>query len=163
LTAGLVLFSANAETRGQYQQLFRDRHISKVYEAIAAALPGQSFPQLRQTRLVEAQPFFRMQEVQGPANSETRIEVREVQGDLCRYGLYPVTGKKHQLRVHLAALGAGICNDPFYPQLTAASDAPDDYRKPLKLLAQALAFSDPLSGRTRQFRSQLQLDWPDQR
>ena len=159
LTAGLVLFSANLQSRSQYQQLFRDRQMHKGYEAIAPALPGQSFPQLRQTRLDAAQPFFRMQEVEGPANSETRIEVREQQGDLWRYGLYPVTGKKHQLRVHLAALGAGICNDPFYPQLTAASDAPDDYRKPLKLLAQELAFTDPLSGLPRQFRSELTLDW----
>jgi len=82
-----------------------------------------------------------------------------VQGGLCRYGLYPVTGKKHQLRVHLAALGAGICNDPFYPQLIAASDAQDDYAKPLKLLAQELSFVDPLSGETRRFKSQLTLDW----
>jgi tRNA pseudouridine32 synthase/23S rRNA pseudouridine746 synthase len=159
LTAGLVLFSTNADSRGQYQQLFRDRQIVKGYEAIAAALPGQSFPQLRKTRLAEAQPFFRMQEVQGPANSETRIEVREQQGELCRYGLYPLTGKKHQLRVHLAALGAGICNDPFYPELTAASDTPDDYSKPLKLLAQELAFTDPLSGLPRCFSSGLRLDW----
>ncbi|MBF7729667.1 pseudouridine synthase [Pseudomonas sp. N040] len=159
LTAGLVLFSANPQSRSQYQQLFRDRQIVKGYEAIAPALPGQSFPQLRKTRLAEAQPFFRMQEVDGPANSETRIEVREQQGDLCRYGLYPLTGKKHQLRVHLAALGAGICNDPFYPQLTAASDTPDDYSRPLKLLAQELAFSDPLSGLPRSFRSELTLTW----
>ncbi len=159
LTAGLVLFSANPQSRSQYQQLFRDRQIVKGYEAIAPALPGQSFPQLRKTRLAEAHPFFLMQEVDGPANSETHIEVREQQGDLCRYGLYPVTGKKHQLRVHLAALGAGICNDPFYPQLTAASDTPDDYSRPLKLLAQELAFTDPLNGLPRSFRSELTLTW----
>jgi tRNA pseudouridine32 synthase/23S rRNA pseudouridine746 synthase len=159
LTAGLVLFSANPGSRNQYQQLFRDRQIVKGYEAIAPALPDQIFPQLRKTRMVEAKPFFRMQEAQGAANSETRIEVREQYGDLCRYGLYPVTGKKHQLRVHLAALGAGICNDPFYPELTAASDTPDDYTRPLKLLAQELAFIDPLSGQSRSFRSELCLDW----
>ncbi len=159
LTAGLVLFSVNPATRNDYQRLFRERSIVKTYEAIAPALPQQVFPQVRKTRLVEAQPFFRMQEGEGPPNSETRIEVREVQGDLCRYGLYPLTGKKHQLRVHLAALGAGICNDPFYPELTAASDAVDDYSKPLKLLAQELAFIDPLTGVQRNFRSALTLDW----
>ena len=41
----------------------------------------------------------------------------------------------------------------------AASDAPDDYAKPLKLLAQELSFVDPLSGETRRFKSQLTLDW----
>lgn len=159
LTAGLVLFSLNPSSRNDYQRLFRERSIFKVYEAIAPALPQQAFPQVRKTCLVEAKPFFRMQEADGPPNSETRIEVREVQGEWCRYGLYPLTGKKHQLRVHLAALGAGICNDPFYPELTAASDAVDDYRKPLKLLAQALAFIDPLSAEPRNFRSALTLDW----
>ena len=159
LTAGLVLFSVNPQSRNHYQQLFRERSMFKVYEAIAPALPEQVFPQIRKTRMVEAKPFFRMQEAQGTPNSETRIEVREVRGDLCRYGLYPLTGKKHQLRVHLAALGAGICNDPFYPQLTAASDAVDDYSQPLKLLAQELAVTDPLSGEQRRFRSHLQLCW----
>ena len=159
LTAGLVLFSVNPASRDRYQALFRDRQIDKSYEAIAPVLPDLDFPLLRHTRLGAAKPFFRMQEVPGIANSETRIEVREVQGELCRYGLYPVTGKKHQLRVHLAALGAGICNDPFYPELIAASDAPDDYSKPLKLLAQALSFVDPVTGQRRQFNTQLKLDW----
>jgi tRNA pseudouridine32 synthase/23S rRNA pseudouridine746 synthase len=159
LTAGLVLFSANAQTRDAYQALFRDRCISKCYEAIAPALPSAQFPQLRNSRLVAAEPFFLMQEVPGIANTETRIEVREQQGDFCRYALYPVTGKKHQLRVHMAALGAGICNDPFYPQLKVAADAVDDYRLPLKLLAQSLAFTDPLTGLPRHFESQLSLSW----
>jgi tRNA pseudouridine32 synthase/23S rRNA pseudouridine746 synthase len=159
LTAGLVLFSANPQTRDRYQALFRDRCITKGYEAIAPALPQLQFPQLRKTRLAAAEPFFLMQEVAGSANTETRIEVRECNGDLCRYGLYPVTGKKHQLRVHLAALGAGICNDPFYPQLKVAADASDDYRLPLKLLAQSLQFNDPLSGVQRRFESQLSLSW----
>ncbi len=159
LTAGLVLFSANPQTRDSYQALFRDRQITKCYEAIAPALPQLQFPQVRQSRLVGAEPFFLMQEVAGSANTETRIEVRESRGDLCRYALYPVTGKKHQLRVHMAALGAGICNDPFYPRLKVAADATDDYRLPLKLLAQSLQFNDPLSGAERRFDSQRSLTW----
>jgi tRNA pseudouridine32 synthase/23S rRNA pseudouridine746 synthase len=156
-TAGLVLFSSNPQSRGQYQALFRQRQICKRYEALAPALPGLEFPLLRATRLDAGEPFFRMQEVAGAANTETRIEVVEKLGDLWRYALYPVTGKKHQLRVHLAALGAPICNDPFYPEVSAAQDAPDDYDKPLKLLAQGLEFVDPLSGETRRFASGLSL------
>lgn len=157
LTAGLVLFSAKPASRAAYQALFPSRQIVKVYEAIAPALPRLEFPLVRNTRLVSGEPFFRMQEVAGNANSETRIEVRERQGSLWRYGLYPVTGKQHQLRLHLAALGAGICNDPFYPQLSAL--APDDYANPLKLLAQSLAFIDPLSGEPRRFESRLHLTY----
>ncbi|MWV11408.1 pseudouridine synthase [Pseudomonas sp. R-28-1W-6] len=158
-TAGLVLFSANPQSRGAYQALFRERRIDKRYEAIAAALPELQFPLQRATRLVASEPFFRMQEGAGEANTETRIEVVERNGELWRYRLFPVTGKKHQLRVHMAALGAGICNDTFYPALLDARDAADDYSRPLKLLAQALRFIDPLSGVERAFESRLTLDW----
>jgi tRNA pseudouridine32 synthase/23S rRNA pseudouridine746 synthase len=156
-TAGLVLFSANKQTRSAYQALFPTRQIDKRYEAIAPALLGMDFPRVHKSRLVEGEPFFRMQEGAGASNTETRIEVSATQGDLWRYALYPVTGKKHQLRVHMAALGAPICNDPFYP--VVIQDAVDDYRQPLKLLAQGLRFIDPVSGRERQFHSEIQLDW----
>ncbi|RMO85803.1 Pseudouridine synthase [Pseudomonas syringae pv. tagetis] len=156
-TAGLVLFSANRQTRSAYQTLFPTRRIDKCYEAIAPALPGLEFPRLHESRLVEGEPFFRMQEGPGVSNTQTRIEVLERHGPLWRYGLHPVTGKKHQLRVHMAALGAAICNDPFYPD--ALKDPVDDYRHPLKLLAKSLHFTDPLSGEPRQFESLLTLDW----
>jgi len=156
-TAGLVLFSANKQTRPAYQALFPTRKIDKCYEAIAPALPDLEFPRLHKTRLVEGEPFFRMQEGRGASNTETRIEVLERNDGLWRYGLYPVTGKKHQLRVHMAALGAGICNDPFYPEVL--KDAPDDFDRPLKLLARSLKFVDPLTGREREFHSELTLDW----
>jgi tRNA pseudouridine32 synthase/23S rRNA pseudouridine746 synthase len=154
-TAGLVLFSANPATRDAYQSLFRERRIHKRYEAIAPALPELSFPRVHASRLEAGEPFFRMREVEGVANSETRIEVIERAGDGWRYGLEPVTGRKHQLRVHMAALGAPIQNDRVYPQLQPA--AADDYSRPLKLLARELVFVDPVSGVERCFESQLQL------
>ncbi|TDV72212.1 pseudouridine synthase [Pseudomonas sp. LP_7_YM] len=156
-TAGLVLFSANKQSRSAYQALFPTRQIDKRYQAIARALPELDFPRLHKSRLVEGEPFFRMREGQGQNNTETRIEVAERNGDLWRYALYPVTGKKHQLRVHMAALGAGICNDPFYPDII--KDAVDDYDRPLKLLAQGLRFVDPVKGETRVFESRIRLDW----
>ena len=154
-TAGLVLFSANPASRAAYQALFRERRIGKCYEAFAPALPAGVFPLYRRTRIVQGEPFFRMAEVEGEPNSETRIEVIE-RGDTdwC-YALHPVTGRKHQLRVHMAALGVPIRNDPLYPELAVA--AADDYRRPLKLLARELAFVDPLSGEFRRFRSGLTL------
>lgn len=154
-TAGLVLFSANPASRAAYQALFRERRIDKRYEALAAPLPEQIFPLCRRSRIVRGEPFFRMHEVAGEPNSETRVSVIE-RGELCwRYELHPVTGRKHQLRVHMAALGAPILHDTFYPELAEA--APDDYRRPLKLLAQQLAFVDPLSGEPRRFTSRFTL------
>lgn len=160
LTAGLVLFSTNPASRGAYQALFRERRIDKHYEAICPALPALAFPRVERLHMVDGEPFFLMRKGDGEPNSETRIEVLERRGELCRYALYPVTGRKHQLRLQMATLGAGICNDPFYPELIErARREQDDYARPLKLLARGLAFDDPLSGAPRRFESQLSLDW----
>lgn len=157
-TAGLVLFSANPASRSAYQSLFPTRQIDKCYEAIAPALPHLAFPLVHASRMVHGEPFFRMQEVPGVSNSETRVEVAERNGDLWRYRLYPITGKTHQLRVHMTSLGASLCNDPFYPEVRGQGEV-DDYGKPLKLLAKRLDFNDPLTGAPRSFESRLCLDW----
>ncbi|MEL7940865.1 pseudouridine synthase [Pseudomonas delhiensis] len=159
-TAGLVLFSANPASRAAYQALFRERRMHKRYEAIAPPLPQLEFPHVRRSRLVDGEPFILMREAEGAVNSETRIEVLERREHWWRYALYPVSGKRHQLRVHMAALGAALRNDPLYPQLLPEEQRrSDDYSRPLQLLARHLAFNDPLTGRPRQFDSQLQLDW----
>lgn len=154
-TAGLVLFSVNPRTRAAYQALFRERRIEKGYEAIAPALPGVEFPLVRSSRIVPGEPFHRMQESDGPPNSETRIDVIERGEGAWRYALSPVTGRKHQLRVHMAALGAPIVGDPLYPAVSHR--APGDYSAPLQLLAKWLRFVDPLSGEVREFSSQRRL------
>ena len=150
-TAGLVLFSANPHSRARYQALFRERRIEKNYEAIAPALPNVEFPCTRSSRLVAGEPFFRMEEIEGRANSETRIDVAaRCDGHWC-YALTPITGRKHQLRVHMAALGAPIANDTMYP--SPFQRAAGDYSAPLQLLAKQLSFIDPLSGVVRRFSS----------
>lgn len=156
-TAGLVLFSSNPASRSAYQQLFPTRKIDKRYEAIAAPMPHLQFPRIHCSRLEHGEPFFRMREVDGTANSETRVEVGERGSEHWRYVLYPVTGKTHQLRVHMTALGASICHDPFYPEINGD---PDDYGRPLQLLAQSVRFEDPLSGAVRHFASHLKLKLP---
>ena len=151
LTAGLVLFSTQPETRDAYQRLFRERRIEKTYEALAPALPDLRFPLERHSRLQPGEPFFRMAEVPGEPNARTRVELIEAHGPVWRYRLVPESGRKHQLRVHMAALGAPILGDGFYPQL---QDRPQgEGEPPLQLLAQALAFDDPLTGQRRSFRS----------
>lgn len=154
-TSGLVMFSADPATRGRYQSLFAQRCIDKTYEALAPALPGQDFPVERCSRLLPGEPFFRMREADGTPNSRTLIECLQVWGALAHYRLRPVTGRKHQLRVHMAALGAGILNDPLYP--VNLEEAPDDPHHPLMLLARGLAFNDPLSGERRVFESRRRL------
>ncbi|RTY09610.1 pseudouridine synthase [Stenotrophomonas geniculata] len=160
LTAGLVLFSTQAATRDAYQRLFRERRIEKTYEALAPALPGLAFPLQRDSRLVPGEPFFRMAEVPGEPNARSRIELIEVEGPVWRYRLLPETGRKHQLRVHMAALGAPIEGDDLYPLLRPRPD--ETVESPLQLLAQGLAFDDPLSGEPRRFSSRRRLCLPGQ-
>jgi len=154
-TAGLVLFSCDPGSRAAYQRLFAERRIDKHYEALAPALAALRFPHARSSRLVRGEPFFRMAEGEGEANALSRIEALEQIGAVWRYRLEPVSGRKHQLRVHMAALGAPIIGDDYYPQLR--NRAPGDYSQPLQLLARRLAFVDPLSGQPRLFHSQRQL------
>ncbi|WP_137189244.1 pseudouridine synthase [Stenotrophomonas rhizophila] len=155
LTAGLVLFSTRPDTRDAYQRLFRERRIDKTYEALAPALPGRTFPLERHTRLVAGEPFFRMAEVPGEPNARTRVEVIDADGPIWRYRLLPESGRKHQLRVHMAALGAPIEGDDLYPVLRTAGEG--DAATPLQLLAQALSFLDPLTGEPRHFSSDRKL------
>jgi tRNA pseudouridine32 synthase/23S rRNA pseudouridine746 synthase len=154
-TAGLVLFSANPATRAAYQALFRERRIEKHYEAIAPALPHLDFPLVRRSRIVPGEPFFRMREAEGEPNSETRIAVIERGEAGWRYALQPITGKKHQLRVHLAALGAPIRNDPLYPEVRFREAGNSE--APLQLVAKSVVFVDPVSGQTVSFASHLGL------
>lgn len=154
-TAGLVLFSANAETRAAYQTLFQQRAIHKTYEAIAPPLPSLSMPHVHHSYLQADEPFFRMCEADGAPNSHTHIDVIERRAHAWRYALQPMTGRKHQLRVHMAALGAPILNDRMYP--TLQPQAAEDFSSPLQLLAKALRFVDPLNGSPREFESRLTL------
>jgi len=154
-TAGLVLFSADPKSRAAYQALFRERRIVKRYEAWAPPLTCVELPHVRTSRLIRGEPFFRMCETAGAPNSESRIEVVERAGALWRYALEPVSGRKHQLRVHMAALGAPILHDRLYPELADA--AVDDHARPLQLLARSLRFIDPQSGAERCFESEMTL------
>ena len=154
-TAGLVLFSVNPAERNNYQSLFRRHEVVKHYEAIASE-PGElRLPLTRKSRIVEGEPFFRQREVQGQPNSETLIEVQEIKGGMALYALSPVTGKKHQLRVHMNALGLPILNDRMYPPVENTPD--DDYSRPLQLLAKSIAFTDPVTGEARRFESKRKL------
>ena len=154
-TAGLVVFSVNASTRGAYASLFRERSAEKVYEALAGTTRTHAFPLVRRSRIVAGEPFFRMKETEGEPNSETRVEVLEEGRGVSLYRLRPVTGRKHQLRVHMNALGIPIVNDRLYPKVLP--EAPDDFDAPLKLLAKSLSFRDPLTGRELHFESERRL------
>jgi tRNA pseudouridine32 synthase/23S rRNA pseudouridine746 synthase len=129
-----------------------------VYEALAPMLEGRAFPFTYESRMVDGDKFFVMKEAAGEPNSETRVELIEQRGALAHYRLHPHTGRKHQLRLHMASLGVPILNDAFYP--VALPCKGDDFSKPLQLLARRIAFEDPLTGAARSFESRRVLAWP---
>ncbi|MDT9686610.1 pseudouridine synthase [Streptomyces sp. TRM76323] len=159
LTAGLVLFVVRPEDRGAYQTLFRDRRVRKEYEALAPYEPGPAGPVTVRSHIVKERGVVAAHEVPGAEpNSESRIERVERRGGLARYRLVPETGRTHQLRVHMNALGVPILDDPLYP--VVREDGPEDYGRPLRLLARALEFTDPFDGSPVRFESRLRLAWP---
>ena len=154
-TAGLVLFSVQPATRGIYQGLFRQHTLRKTYQATARWDPTLPWPLRRETRIGDSTHFMQQQELPGPPNAVTLIQPLAVHGNLARYQLQPVTGHRHQLRVHMNALGLPILGDGIYPTLTPEGHT--NPALPLQLLAQALEFTDPLTGQTRRFESERRL------
>ena len=158
-TAGLVIFSVNPAERAQYQNLFRDRAVKKVYEAIAPYSEGlaNKLPMTYRSRLEESEHFLQMQEVGGEANTDTLIELLEVSTSWAKYRLTPGSGKKHQLRCHLNALAIPIRHDQIYPTLTPYQEYSLDFSKPLQLLAKEVYFKDPITLQDRVFLSQREI------
>lgn len=159
LTAGLALFVVRPADRGAYQTLFRDRLVRKEYEAVAAYDPALALPVTVRSRIVKERGVMAAREEPGEPNSESRIELLEHRAGLGRYRLLPATGRTHQLRVHMNSLGLPLLNDPVYP--VVQEPGPDDYSRPLQLLAKVLEFTDPVTGEPYRFESRLRLDrWP---
>ncbi|MFI6429784.1 pseudouridine synthase [Rhodococcus oryzae] len=164
-TAGLVMFSARPATRGAYQSLFEKRLVTKVYEAVSARphgwdpdaprLAGRAVPVVYRNHIEARRGELRavVDDSREP-NAETAVEVRRTGVSasgraVLHTVLRPHTGRMHQLRIHLAALGVGILGDRLYPDLQP--EAPDDHCLPLQLLARELEFTDPLSGMPQRF------------
>ena len=161
-TAGLVLLCKRPQDRDAYQSLFRERRVDKVYEAVAGWREALQFPLTRRSHILEdEQAFYRMREAQPdeglPPNSETRIECVRQEGARALYRLFPVSGKRHQLRVHMHGLGLPIEGDQFYPVVRRGPNDSEDFAEPLQLLAREIAFTDPVTGQPRQFESGLEL------
>lgn len=150
-TAGVMMLSVNPATRSVWQSLFRKKLVHKYYEALAPFRGDLSFPLVRQSRIERDDAFFRMKEIAGEPNTQTLIDLIEIRESCVLYGLTPVTGKMHQLRVHMNSLGIPILNDAFYPIAQPAGT--DDFSKPLKLLAKRIEFTDPITAEPRVFES----------
>jgi tRNA pseudouridine32 synthase/23S rRNA pseudouridine746 synthase len=159
VTAGVLLFVVRRDRRGAYQTLFRDRRVHKTYEAVAPHDPAVPLPATVRSRIVKERRVILARELPGPPNAETRVELIEHRDGVARYRLTPLTGRTHQLRLHMRGLGLPILGDRFYggdPSTgppTSEDSALDDWTCPLQLLAAALEFPDPGTGAPRRFTS----------
>ena len=161
-TAGIVLFAKQPATCAGYHALFAGRAVAKIYQAIAPSSPLLLFPLTRASTLVTSDHFMQMREAAAAPgrqpNALTEIELLETWKNRGRYRLRPLTGKRHQLRVHMAALGLPILGDRIYPCLLPQGG--DEIGNPLRLLAESIAFRDPVTGQARSFTSRLRLHFP---
>jgi tRNA pseudouridine32 synthase/23S rRNA pseudouridine746 synthase len=157
-TAGLVLFSIKPATRACYSSLFMRGRVTKRYEAIAQAPRDGRTEWEVEGHIEKGEPWFRVRETEGPVNARTRIRLLETRGGFGRFEIDPVSGKQHQIRLHLARIGCPIVNDWLYPELQP--EPKQGFDRPLLLLGRDLAFTDPVTGESREFRSERHLDWP---
>ncbi len=146
VTAGLLIFSVNPSTCHLYHHLFESRLIRKTYQAIATVDEGENIVGKKwevKNRLVPSVPLFLMCIIEGEANSHSVIQCLDQFSDKALFELNPITGKTHQLRLHMQAIGYPILNDKYYPLLQPFSE--DDYCAPLQLLAKEVQFIDPVT------------------
>ncbi len=160
-TVGIVLFSVNSDNRHLYHGLFsHPGSIQKTYRAFAR-VEGQEKPQPGQrwtieNRIVDGTPWFRMTTAKGEINARSEITCLKVREDRALFELSPLTGKTHQLRLHMSDLGYPLVNDRLYPELQPKSL--DNFEAPLQLQAYRLAFTDPMTNEQRCFKSKRELN-----
>jgi tRNA pseudouridine32 synthase/23S rRNA pseudouridine746 synthase len=152
ITSGLLLLATERRWRGRYQTLFQEGEVKKTYRALAPLRPELELPVVVRDHITKRRGRWQAEVVPGaPVNAETLVELDSQAGDLAVHRLTPRTGRTHQLRLHMHGLGIPIVDDPLYP--TVQDIAIDDFTRPLQLLADELAFTDPFDGTSRRFRS----------
>lgn len=163
-TAGIVMFSTNPKVRSKYHELFTHGLITKLYHGVARITTGldlksSDLPRewLVENRIVKGNPRFRMVVAPGEINARSHIQCITTKNGKGLFHLQPLTGKTHQLRLHMSGLGMPLLNERYYPELQPKS--PDNFDHPLQLLAKHLEFIDPVTARPMSFSSARELSW----
>ena len=143
-TSGLMVFARGKAMQRELSRMFREREVGKRYLAVVAGRLDTDTGEISLPIAVDwpNRPKSRIDPAQGKP-SLTRYRVLDAQETRSRLALEPVTGRTHQLRLHLAAIGHPILGDALYGN---ASSAPR-----LLLHACALEISHPASGEALRF------------
>lgn len=148
-TSGLVVFARGIEAQRALSRAFEQRLVGKTYVALAAGDPAEDEGEIDLPLAADwlARPRQIVDREHGKA-ALTRWRVLQRHGTHSRLELQPRTGRSHQLRVHLSAIGHPLLGDPLYapPAIEAAMPR-------LALHASALAFMHPFDHTARVFAS----------
>ncbi|WP_442885591.1 RluA family pseudouridine synthase [Amaricoccus sp.] len=141
-TSGVMVFARNALAQRHLNWQFERRQVRKGYVARVRGHPQADSGRIDLPLICDwpNRPRQMVCHLRGkPAITDWRVLAREA--GATRLQLSPLTGRSHQLRVHLLALGHPILGDPFYgpPEAQAAADR-------LQLHAESLAFRHPDGG-----------------
>nr|WP_268914235.1 pseudouridine synthase [Corynebacterium uropygiale] len=172
LTSGVLVFIRRPQDRGAYQTLFASGGVHKQYEAVAPwrgalAEATSEEPILWSDRMEKTRGRMDARIVDGTPNARTLLRgverlnpdeeamlrhTYDTKEELARYVLEPLTGKTHQLRLHMCAAGVPILGDPVYP-LVRPPEEHSSWEQPMQLLCSRMSFPDPINGDERVFRS----------
>ena len=148
-TSGLLLMARTPAVQRALSQAFADRQVEKRYQAIVQgcmAAPenknGWGDIELPIAADWERRPLRVIDHERGkPSHTRWRLLASDTTAQTSRLELSPITGRTHQLRLHLAAIGHAILGDALYADASVQARAPR-----LLLHATRLAFAHPLSG-----------------
>lgn len=151
-TSGVVIFARGAQYQRELSILFQERKVEKRYEALVAGHPEPESGEVNLPMIVDWPNRPRQKvdfETGRPSLTRYRVLARE-NDDVSRVELEPYTGRSHQLRVHMEAIGHPILGDDLYgtPQSQAAAPR-------LMLHARYLALDHPATGKRLEIRADL--------
>lgn len=148
-TSGLIVFARNKKAQGTISQQFEKRKVSKTYIARVFGIP-EADEGLIDLPLCCDWPNRPKQMVchenGRPSQTHWHVLERDIEGNTARIELNPITGRSHQLRVHLLEIGHPILGDPFYAPIKILNAAPR-----LLLHAQNLTIFHPVTGEQMDF------------
>ncbi|MGE6334749.1 RluA family pseudouridine synthase [Stenotrophomonas sp. NPDC077659] len=147
VTSGLLLHARGKVMQAALSMQFEQRNVRKRYEAVVQGLLAADAGEVDLPLIVDwpNRPKQRVDHERGkPALTRWHVLARDAQAQRTRVALEPVTGRSHQLRLHMASLGHPIVGDVLYGALPAQR---------VHLHACALAFTHPVTGAALAFES----------